>query len=203
MAAPGEGERLSEPLGASTMPQSVLPTPSHFEQPQVELEQRAALDSGSIDLDLDLDLPAGPVSAPAPLVSTQVLPREPEPDDVFSLDSVSEFPPAPAPSETGAPTSDFAMDFDLSAISLDLDSPAGAPQAAAEPPVEPEADLSGIDFEADGGDGADPLERKLELAEEFRQIGDMEGARDLLQEVVAKADGALKSKAQGMLDDLA
>jgi pilus assembly protein FimV len=132
-----------------------------------------------------------------------VLPREPEPDDVFSLDSVSELPPAPAPSETSAPTSDFAMDFDLSAISLDLDSPAGAPPTAAVPPVEPEADLSGIDFEAEDGDGADPLERKLELAEEFRQIGDMEGARDLLQEVVAKASGALKSKAQGMLDDLA
>ena len=48
-----------------------------------------------------------------------------------------------------------------------------------------------------------PLERKLELAEEFRQIGDMEGARDLLEEVIAKADGALKSKAQGMLDHLA
>ena len=27
--------------------------------------------------------------------------------------------------------------------------------------------------------GGDPLARKLELAEEFRQIGDMEGARDL------------------------
>jgi pilus assembly protein FimV len=54
-----------------------------------------------------------------------------------------------------------------------------------------------------GDDNADPLSRKLELAEEFRQIGDMEGARDLLEEVVANADGALKSKAQGMLDSLA
>ncbi len=50
---------------------------------------------------------------------------------------------------------------------------------------------------------ADPLARKLELAEEFRQIGDMEGARDLLEEVVANADGALKTKAQGMLERLA
>jgi pilus assembly protein FimV len=31
----------------------------------------------------------------------------------------------------------------------------------------------------------------------------MEGARDLLEEVVAKADGALKAKAQGLLDRLA
>ena len=45
--------------------------------------------------------------------------------------------------------------------------------------------------------------RKLELAEEFRQIGDMEGARDLLEEVVAKANGSLKAKAQGMLETLA
>ena len=52
-------------------------------------------------------------------------------------------------------------------------------------------------------DENDPLARKLELAEEFRQIGDMEGARDLLEEVVAKAGGALKTKAQSMLDSLA
>jgi FimV-like protein len=30
----------------------------------------------------------------------------------------------------------------------------------------------------------------------------MEGARDLLEEVVSKAEGALKSRAQAMLDDL-
>ena len=39
-------------------------------------------------------------------------------------------------------------------------------------------------------------------AEEFRQIGDLEGARDLLEEVIAHADGALKNKAQGMLASL-
>ena len=51
-------------------------------------------------------------------------------------------------------------------------------------------------------DGSDPIARKLELAEEFRQIGDMEGARDLLQEVIAKASGATKTRAQAMLSDL-
>ena len=51
-------------------------------------------------------------------------------------------------------------------------------------------------------DGGDPLARKLELAEEFRQIGDIDGARDLLEEVVAKAAGTLRAKAQAMLDAL-
>ena len=51
-------------------------------------------------------------------------------------------------------------------------------------------------------DTSDPLARKLELAEEFRQIGDTDGARDLLEEVVSKASGTLRAKAQSMLDKL-
>ena len=83
-------------------------------------------------------------------------------------------------------------------ISLDLGAASGGKA------VEP-----ALDFGAGGPDSvspidaSDPLARKLELAEEFRQIGDMEGARDLLEEVVAKAGGALKTKAQSMLDSLA
>ena len=47
------------------------------------------------------------------------------------------------------------------------------------------------------------MARKLDLAEEFRQIGDVDGARELLQEVLASTDDAvLKSKAQSMLDSL-
>ncbi|HUG22758.1 FimV/HubP family polar landmark protein, partial [Piscinibacter sp.] len=204
-----EGARVSEPLGASTMPQSVLPSPSQFEAAHAELQARQSevVDSGSVDLDLDLDL-AGqvdPMSAPSPLVTTQPLQRQPEPslqsDSSFSFDSVPDLPPMP-PTPAPAASSEFPMDFDLSAISLDLESPGSASAPLATPSEENGADLSGIDFAAEDDDGADPLARKLELAEEFRQIGDMEGARDLLQEVVAKAGGALKTKAQGMLNDL-
>jgi len=49
-----------------------------------------------------------------------------------------------------------------------------------------------------GGDD-DPMARQLELADEFRRIGDVEGARDLLEEVIVKAEGALKRKALRML----
>jgi pilus assembly protein FimV len=207
-----EGARVSEPLGASTMPQSVLPSPSQFEAAHAELEakQSEAVDSGSVDLDLDLDLaaPAGTLSASSPMVSTQPLPRQPEPeshppsDNSFSFDSMADFPSvAPAPAPAPAASTEFPMDFDLSAISLDLESPGSVSAPAVAPLEENGADLSGIDFAAED-DGGDPLARKLELAEEFRQIGDMEGARDLLQEVVAKAGGALKTKAQGMLNEL-
>ena len=92
------------------------------------------------------------------------------------------------------------MPFDLSNISLDLGKP--KPGKTSEP---------ALDFGSLGADStqqppiesADPLTRKLELAEEFRQIGDKEGARDLLEEVLAKASGPLKARAQSLLDGLA
>ena len=59
-------------------------------------------------------------------------------------------------------------------------------------------DLPSLDLDDDG----DPMLRKLELAEEFRQIGDKDGARDLLREGLAHASGVTKSKAQNMLDDV-
>jgi hypothetical protein len=125
---------VTEPLGASTMPQSVLPTPSQFERANAEIEHATAVaaaaeavDSGSVDLDLDLDLdsPAEHVSAPSPLISTQPMPRHPE--GTLSFDAMPELPPVPqAPTAAPAPSSDFAMDFDLSAISLDLEPPPAA-----------------------------------------------------------------------------
>lgn len=86
------------------------------------------------------------------------------------------------------------MDFDLGDISLDLGSTAPGLGGASD-------ELAGLDL-GQGDEAGDPMERKLELAEEFRQIGDREGARELLQEVVANSSGALKAKAQTMLSEL-
>ena len=82
---------------------------------------------------------------------------------------------------------DEPLPFDLSGISLDLDQPV----TVAEDPSTTPGMLD---------DSGDPLSRKLELAEEFQRIGDKDGARDLLREVLATASGATKTKAQGMLD---
>lgn len=100
------------------------------------------------------------------------------------------------------------LEFDLGNLSLELDQPAeGAGPAAAS---RSGSDSSFVDFDlaeapaSTFNEGASALEKKLDLADEFRQIGDVEGARDLLAEVIAEAEeGALKLKAQQMLDDLA
>ncbi len=203
--AGGEGDArpAAELLGASTMPQSVLPSPSEFGASGSSGSGFDTTSGNSVDLDLDLALPdtaaAPPPVRPSertqPMAAVAAAPAAP------SLDSMSfNLPPAPAP-VASAPSSG-AMDFDLGSISLDL----GSETTVAQPKVtqaEPvSSDFGAIDLGEVVDDGADPIARKLELAEEFRQIGDMEGARDLLQEVVAKSSGAVKNRAQTMLNDL-
>lgn len=172
---PGGEKARVEPLGASTMPFSAAPA---VEEPP----PAAAAGGAGIDLDLDISSPGEFDDKPivAQPVATNVALDLPELTPVAA--------PAPAPSSNAGP-----LEFDLAGISLDLNAPAT--------PAAEVTDLPDLDAPAGLEDG-DPLARKIELAEEFRQIGDVEGARDLLQEVISKSSGALKTKAQSMLDSL-
>ena len=102
-------------------------------------------------------------------------------------------PLSSAPADTGP------MDFDLGDLSLDLTAPSKpmAAPAAAAPVTAPDLPDLGLDAAQD-----DPLATKLALAEEFNAIGDTDGARTLIEEVVAESSGALKTRAQRMLAEL-
>ncbi|MBK7060919.1 MAG: hypothetical protein IPH51_10600 [Rubrivivax sp.] len=210
------GQSVIEPLGASTMPHTAKPAPPVF-------VPDPGLDSAPGDLDLDLDLgheaPLSPVEVTRPLQTSADIALDHSLDfDPQRLDEASTQPAAML--ATPPATDHGGIDFDLDSLALDEPAPKTMPL--------PRADFGdkALDF-ADFGistqeiktvsmgksapatevppidEDGDPLARKLELAEEFRQIGDVEGARDLLEEVIAKADGVLKSKAQVMLDGLA
>ncbi len=194
------GGELVEPLGATTMPQSVLPSPSQFNKPP---SVPPPVDSGALDLDLDLGDPdPGKPGSPGSLHATQPIKAAATQPNIgamsldFSLPDVPQSQAKPAHHAVQPPA------FDLSDISFDLDAPASRPVASS-PPGKPGSDFGDIGLPSlDAAGNDDPLARKLELAEEFRQIGDMDGARDLLHEVVAKSSGAVKSRAQSMLGDL-
>lgn len=221
----GKSGKVVEALGASTLPYTA-PVVTAF-QPAVD----ATLDGPDLDLDLDLDRPTSskPLASHEATQAFAADARLGEDSDV-DFDLGQAVPPAaPVRSAPGRPlvagtgtiaaagaaASSFAaqppkeaaktatpalddLDFDLG--SLDAEGPATAPLSA-----DTSVDFGDFDLDAPAhagsGDG-DPLSRKLELADEFRQIGDLEGARDLLEEVLAKASGVLKTKAQGMLDQL-
>ena len=171
-----------EPLGASTMPQSIIPVPSQFGSSTGDSMIR---DSQFADIDLDLDNPdIGSVSKPMPLDSG---------DSSFKTTTLK-MPLVANETRSEPDHRDEPLAFDLSGITLDLDKPVAA---------QSDHDLGAIELPfVEDMDSGDPLARKLELAEEFQRIGDKDGARDLLREVLATASGATKTKAQGMLDDL-
>ncbi len=207
------GKVIAEPLGASTVPYTVAMAPPDF-QPAPD----ATLD-GDMGLDLELDLPSGKSDASLPPLSpTEVtLPfstgAQFRTEDTLDPSRGAGESRAVAPSTIEqAMSGDEALDFDLEALGIEPPTVPARPELPAAPsaaPTEPLLDFGDFsntnapgETAAAGAQAGDPLARKIELAEEFRQIGDLEGARDLLEEVVGKAEGALKSKAQGMLDKL-
>ena len=99
-------------------------------------------------------------------------------------------PPAPPAAPVVAALDSGMLDFDLGSLSLDL----GGPTTAS-----PSLAASGASALSVSGD---PLETKLALAEEFRTLGDTDGARSLAEEVAAQAKEPLKSKAQSFLASL-
>jgi pilus assembly protein FimV len=223
------GQEDRQPLGASTMPQSVMAGASLFDtevgQPNTQINSDFA--SSGMDLDLDLDAPA---ESDTSMQATQALKVTAEPAstsldmdfDLSAPPAEEAKPSAPAADEMVAMDFDLSlpeedepvvsppvapqpagMDFDLSSINLDLDlpeqaAPAAAPVGEELPDLSTDLDLGESSDDEDG----DPLARKIELADEFRQIGDVEGARDVLLEVIEKASGATRERAQAMLKEI-
>ncbi len=134
--------------------------------------------------------PQPPAEAPQP-------PALDFPDEFSLQDSTrASLEPEPAPSSAPVP-----LEFDLGDLSLDLDA------EAARPGTEPAAPAtSGFPEDESAADALelpdDPLATKLALAEEFNAIGDTEGARTLVEEVIAESSGPLKARAQRLLGDL-
>jgi pilus assembly protein FimV len=110
-------------------------------------------------------------------------------------------PAAPAPSASAA---GGGLDFDLNL---------GGSEQKAEAPVAPAMDLSEISLDLGtpaeapaAGAGGDPkwqeVATKLDLAKAYEEMGDKDGARELLNEVVREGDAAQQAQANQMLAKL-
>ena len=111
---------------------------------------------------------------------------------------------AAAPAATADPDATVAMDFDLN---LDL----GGAKTDGEKPADAPLDLGGLSLDLGtpgdaGGGNADPkwqeVATKLDLAKAYQEMGDKDGARELLNEVVKEGDAAQQGQAQQMLSNL-
>ncbi|EJL95639.1 FimV N-terminal domain containing protein [Pseudomonas sp. GM102] len=182
------------------------------------LQQQTEIKENLDDLsDFDLDMDLGGDASPATLV---------EDDFLLSLDEdLKDLPAAQAPTVTEVPLDDLELpaDFDLSlADEMDAATPdqpdafeselndvnaeldrlsqsLGEPSFTAEDALASAADEPDFDFLS----GTDEVATKLDLAQAYIDMGDNDGARDILNEVVTEGDAGQKSEAKEMLSRLA
>lgn len=182
---------------------------------QQQTEAKASPDDLSdFDLDLQLEDPA----------STQ------SDDDFLSglEDQMKDVPAVEPPTLTPAALDDFDLpeDFDLSLADEPQAPAAGKPEVFASelndvnaeldrlsqslehPPIEPsftaeEAALGGDEPEFDFLSGTNEVATKLDLAQAYIDMGDADGARDILSEVLTEGDEAQRGEAKEMLGRLA
>lgn len=138
---------------------------------------------------------------------TQAAPSSQAEPEVMDFEPTMPFIPPKV--ETPAPAHNVSsaneLDFDLSGLDmpevssndLDLDSSLGADN---------KFDFSGLDL--DLGDGSNDVElddvgTKLDLARAYVEMGDKEGAREILNEVIAEGNDKQKTDAKGILVTLA
>jgi pilus assembly protein FimV len=154
----------------------------------------AGTDTGILDLgvgekvetaaampDFNLDLPAeesAPAEAPAaPAADTNML------DFQIELPKASE-----EPATTAAPpaaSSDAGLDFKLDGLSLSMDG-------------EPTAQAAGGDKDGHWYD----VQTKFDLAKAYQEMGDKDGAKEILQEVLKEGDAEQQAQAKTLMDSL-
>lgn len=175
-------------------------------------------DLDDFDLDLAEDEPAltheddfllSLENDPLDLGETPAVTPEPEPEPEHDLDLPDDFDLSLADEiETDQATQAFASEIDdvnaeLERLSQNLESP-----PMAEPFQTPSFtadDMAAMDDEPefDFLSGTDEAATKLDLARAYIEMGDSDGARDILDEVVTEGDDSQKTEAREMLGRLA
>ena len=178
------------------------------------LKQQTEANESLDDLsEFDLDLGA---DAPAPALDDEDFLLDLG-DDLKGLDEpVTE---APALLDTPADDLELPADFDLS-LADEMDAPKDAfeselddvnaeldrlSDSLGQPSFTAEDALAGVEDEPDFDflSGTDEVATKLDLAQAYIDMGDHDGARDILGEVLSEGDATQKSEAQEMLARLA
>jgi pilus assembly protein FimV len=160
-----------------------------------------------LDFDLDLGEPAeAPVAAPAgDMPVDQRASPAPVADEGFSIDFELPSSPLEAVAAEPAPSSDLpVIDAGAPTLDFDLGSFAETPAAVEAPAL----DLSSITLDLGTTESVPPeqdahwqeVATKLDLAKAYQEMGDKDGAKELLGEVLKEGDAAQQAQARTMLE---
>ena len=146
-------------------------------------EMAAAADAGVAPAEPDFNLDAG---APADSALEAPSPEASSIDFSFELPPV-DAPAEPAPAPAAPAAADGGLDFkiDVGDLNINLDEPATA--------AAPAGDKDGHWYD---------VQQKFDLAKAYQEMGDNDGAREILQEVLKEGDNEQKDQAQKLLGTL-
>ena len=165
-----------------------LPAAPEETSPATELKD-PLFDLDTMDFGLADELESAPVESAAP--AADPAPALSLEDELFGLPELPAASPAPVDTAEYAPhgmlePSRVEPAFDLGGFDLDLPGEAASPQLET---VAAPAEMSATHME---------METKLDLAIAYQEIGDKEGARELLEEVIKGGSSEQASKANAM-----
>jgi pilus assembly protein FimV len=180
--APAAEESVEE-LSAGELEFDIGETEAVAEEPEAAAEEEFSLDIEASELDLEVveETPADEEDS-VEIDSSEL--------DFDMGEDLAESPEAEESAEA-----DISLDADLD-FSMDTDEP-----SAEEPAAAPVAEASDELDLSDLGD-VDEINTKLDLAKAYMDMGDHEGARDILDEVVAGGNSQQKQEAQELLGQL-
>ena len=212
---------LDEPVPEEVQPEEPLfavdadlqaDADADFEAMLAQAEPQPAVDLSDFDLDVSEPVaPAAPAAAQeAPVdvgAELAAFDSVPEFDPVSDFDMPSDFDLSLSLEDDSPAAKSFASELDdvnaeLDKLSQSLESPSLEPHftsedAVAQPEPEP---LDDLDF--DFFSGSDEVATKLDLARAYIDMGDNQGARDILDEVVKDGDDSQRQEAEDMLSRL-
>ncbi|KIC80650.1 FimV/HubP family polar landmark protein [Pseudomonas sp. C5pp] len=185
---------------------------AEFEAMLAQAEPQPAVELSDFDLDISEPVaPAAPAAVDEPPVDVAAelaaFDSEPAFDPLSEFDLPSDFDLSLSLEDDSPAAKSFASELDdvnaeLDKLSQSLESPSLEPHftsedAAAQPEPEP---LDDLDF--DFFSGSDEVATKLDLARAYIDMGDNQGARDILDEVVKDGDDSQRQEAEDMLSRL-
>jgi len=169
-----EDTTILEPGAASTVNFSVEVPPAGTAAEKTEAPKKQ--ESNAIDFDFDLNA----LAAPATSVPAAEEPKPAAGGLDFDMSTMSFEAPGEPKAGSGA-----VQDIDLSGINLDLGTG-----------TSPQVSAAGKD------DHWYDVQTKFDLAKAYQEMGDKDGAREILKEVLQEGDAEQKAAAQTVLDNL-
>ncbi|HXS53973.1 MAG TPA: FimV/HubP family polar landmark protein [Usitatibacter sp.] len=187
------GNPLYGAAAGATATYTAMSPPAAAPKPNVDFDLESSSSAAqapapSFDLDLDTHKPA----AGAPAASTVD----------FDLPGGSHAARMDVPAESQKEEKP-AFDFDLSGLDLSSSKPSSAPAPAPAAAGSGGLDLADLSLDSPAAESSgEAVGTKLELAKAYLEIGDKDGARDILNEVAKEGSSAQKEEAKKLIASL-